>query len=97
MSLFSSLKSMLSDADSVSKASSVISSEEYNGYTITPVPIEEDGGYRVNGTITKGDQSHSFIRADTLPSAGSCGQEMIRKAKQVIDQQGDGIFPEIRK
>lgn len=92
MSLFSSIKSIFSSASSSPKASEKLPSEEYQGFTITPAPIHEDGGYRVNGTITKGDQSHLFIRADMLPSSESCAAEVIRKAKQTIDQQGDGIF-----
>ncbi|UTW04757.1 hypothetical protein KDX31_07095 [Amphritea atlantica] len=92
MSLFSSIKSMFTPAESNSKEPEALPSEEYQGFTITPAPIREDGGYRVNGLITKGEQSHRFIRADMLPSSESCAAEMVRKAKQMIDQQGDGIF-----
>lgn len=92
MSLFSSIKSMFSSADSGSKEPETLPSEEYQGFTITPAPICEEGGYRVNGLISKGEQSHRFIRADMLSSSDSCAQEMVRKAKQMIDQQGDNIF-----
>ncbi|BBB25985.1 HlyU family transcriptional regulator [Amphritea japonica] len=92
MSLFSSIKSIFSSAPSSPKEPEILPSEEYQGFTITPAPIQEDGGYRVNGLITKGDRQHDFIRADMLPSSDSCGVEMVRKAKQMIDQQGDGIF-----
>lgn len=89
MSLFSGIKSLFSNSPKEPEAQAA---EDYQGYTIAPAPIHEDGGYRVNGTITKGDKSHAFIRADMLPSSESCAAEMIRKAKQTIDQQGDGIF-----
>ena len=92
MSLFSSLKSIFSGGEAKPKEPEAMPSVEYNGFTITPAPVQEDTGFRINGTITKGEQSHTFIRADTLPSADSCAQEMIRKAKQMIDQQGDRIF-----
>ena len=92
MSLFSSLKLMFSSSEASPKEPVMLPSEEYEGFTITPAPVHEDGGYRVNGLITKGDQSHRFIRADMLPSSDSCAQETVRKAKQMIDQQGDGIF-----
>ncbi|MBB1489121.1 HlyU family transcriptional regulator [Oceanospirillum sediminis] len=92
MGLLSSLKSMFSGGESTPKEPEAMPSTEYNGYTITPAPVAEDTGFRINGTITKGDQSHTFIRADTLPTADSCAQEMIRKAKQMIDHQGDNIF-----
>lgn len=92
MSLFSSIKSIFASAESGSKTPESMPSEEYQGFTITPAPIREDGGYRVHGMITKGEQSHRYIRADMLPSSDSCAQEMVRKAKQMIDQQGDNIF-----
>jgi hypothetical protein len=92
MSLFSSIKSMFSGGEKEPKEPEVMPSEEYKGFTITPAPVKEDLGYRINGTIVKGEQSHTFIRADTLPSADQCAEEMIRKSKQMIDHQGDQIF-----
>ncbi|RTE66440.1 hypothetical protein EH243_07545 [Amphritea opalescens] len=92
MSLFSTIKSVFGAADKKPEEPQELPSEEYQGFTITPAPVQEDGGYRVNGVISKGEQSHRFIRADMLPSSDSCAAEMVRKAKQMIDQQGDGIF-----
>lgn len=92
MSLFSSIKSIFSAGETTPKEPEVLASVEYNGFIITPAPVSEGAGFRINGTITKGEQSHAFIRADTLPSAEMCGEEMVRKAKQMIDQQGDRIF-----
>ena len=92
MSLFSSIKSIFSAGERAPEEPELMPSEEYNGYTITPAPVEEGGAFRINGIISKGEQSHLFIRADILPSAESCAQEMVRKAKQMIDQQGDGLF-----
>lgn len=65
---------------------------EYEGFTITPAPVSEEMGFRVNGTIEKGSESHTFIRADVLPSQQACADEMVRKAKQMIDQQGENLF-----
>jgi len=92
MSLFSALKSMFSAGEAAPKEPDVLPSEEYQGYIITPAPVHEEHGYRINGTIIKGENLHTFVRADTLASAEECGNEMIRKAKQMIDQQGDKIF-----
>jgi len=92
MGLLSSIKSMFSGGEAEPKEPETLPSEEYKGFTITPAPVEDGAGYRINGTITKGEQSHTFIRADTLPTAESCAQEMIRKSKQMIDYQGDKIF-----
>ncbi len=92
MSLFSSLKSLFSAGEKAPEAPQEQASETYGDYLITPASVKEEHGYRINGTITKGEQVHIFIRADTLPSADECAKEMIRKAKQMIDQQGDRIF-----
>ena len=91
MSLFSSLKSMFS-SDSTPAAPSVMESEDYKGFTITPAPMSEGSQFRVNGTIEKGEKSHQFIRADVLGSKDECAQEMVRKSKLLIDQVGDGLF-----
>ena len=37
-------------------------------------------------------KSHRFIRADRFPSLDDATETTIRKAKQVIDEQGDRIF-----
>ncbi len=92
MGFISSLKSMFSAGESAPKEPEQMPSVEYNGYVITPAPVAEGGAFRINGTIVKGEQSHQFIRADVLPSAESCAEEMVRKAKQMIDQQGDQLF-----
>ncbi|OUS28024.1 hypothetical protein A9R01_14050 ['Osedax' symbiont bacterium Rs2_46_30_T18] len=91
MSLFSSLKSMFS-TDTTPAAPSVMDSEEYRGFTITPAPMADGSQFRVNGTIEKGEQSHAFIRADVLATKDECGREMLRKAKLMIDQVGDSLF-----
>ncbi|WP_028304377.1 HlyU family transcriptional regulator [Oceanospirillum maris] len=92
MGLFSSLKALFAGGESTPKEPDVMPSETYNDYIITPAPVHEEHSYRINGTITKGEQTHLFIRADALPTQEQCAQEMIRKAKQMIDQQGDRIF-----
>lgn len=92
MGLLSSLKAIFSGQSSEPAEPQTMPSEEYNGYIITPAPVAEESGYRINGTITKGEQSHIFIRADILPTAQSCAEEMIRKSRQMIDHQGDQIF-----
>lgn len=92
MSLLSSLKSLFSAGEKAPAAPQEQPSETYGDYVITPASVKEEHGFRINGMITKGEQVHTFIRADTLPSADECAKEMIRKAKQMIDQQGDRIF-----
>lgn len=75
---------------------SASASVEHEGYQITPTPMKEGGQYRLAGTISidvDGEtKSHQFIRADLFPSADECSEACIRKAKQVIKEQGMGIF-----
>ena len=70
--------------------------EAYEGCTILPEPQKESGGYRLGATIQKeiaGEmKSHTLIRADTFQSADEAVEAAIRKAKQVIDEQGDRLF-----
>lgn len=69
---------------------------EHKGYLIVAAPMHEGGQFRVCGTITKdidGElKEHTLIRADTLPSLEAASEMTIRKAKQVIDEQGDRLF-----
>ncbi len=69
---------------------------EYNGYRILPAPKRQGGQFLTAGVIEKdeGDtvRSHSFIRADTHSSADDAKAFSIRKAQQLIDEQGDRLF-----
>lgn len=69
---------------------------EYEGFTIVPAPQKEGGQYRLAGTISKTvdgeDKSHRLIRADLFQSSDEAVDATVRKAKQVIDEQGDALF-----
>ncbi|MFK7869908.1 MAG: HlyU family transcriptional regulator [Roseobacter sp.] len=71
-------------------------SEDYEGYRITVTPIAEGTSYRVAATIEKeidGEtKEHKLIRADTVQGKDEAEAASLRKAKQVIDEQGDRIF-----
>ena len=75
---------------------SVLISETYEGFEIQAAPVNEANGWRVSGVISKtidGEQmSHQFVRADTCADAESAAVMTVRKAKQLIDERGDGIF-----
>lgn len=90
MNLISKIKSLF--RDSSSNHIEPLPAVEYKAFTITPEPQSEGGQYRVSGWLRKGEQSHHFIRADVLPSQQACADEMVRKAKLLIDQQGDTLF-----
>ncbi|MBT3145903.1 HlyU family transcriptional regulator [Neptunomonas phycophila] len=89
MSIINILTSFFSTKESREKN---YQTEQYKGYVITAQPLSENGQYRINGTVTKDELSHNFIRADQFPSEALCQQETFRKAKLLIDQQGDSLF-----
>lgn len=67
-------------------------SETYEGFTITPRPVREGSRFRVGATIEKDGQTHHLIRADMLETEEDANQASVRKAKQMIDEQGARLF-----
>lgn len=65
---------------------------EHHGYTITPVPQQAGGQWRVSATIEKDGRTHHLIRADTLTDRDQCADVSVAKARQVIDEQGERLF-----
>ncbi len=70
--------------------------EDYKGFAITPAPKNEGGRFRVGARLEKeidGElKSHTLIRADMLDDLASAVDTSTRKAKQMIDEQGDRLF-----
>lgn len=73
-----------------------MASETYEGFEIQAAPAGEAAGWRVAGVISKvvdgEERSHQFVRADTCPDADSAAAMTLRKARQLIDEQGDALF-----
>lgn len=71
-------------------------SETYKDFRITPTPVKEGTAYRVAATIEKEVEGetklHNLVRADTIQGLKEAQAASIRKAKQVIDEQGERIF-----
>jgi hypothetical protein len=69
---------------------------EYNGYRIRPAPYPSRGQFQTAGIIEKdfgdGPKEYRFVRAETHPSRADAATFAISKAKQIIDEQGDGVF-----
>lgn len=69
---------------------------EYKGYRIHPAPYLHNSTYQTAGTIEKdtpeGVKRHKFVRADTYDNRDDAVAFTLTKAKQLIDQQGDGMF-----
>ncbi|MXQ07986.1 hypothetical protein GQ651_09025 [Alphaproteobacteria bacterium GH1-50] len=65
---------------------------DHNGFSIVPNPQKEAGGWRVGARIEKGGKVHQLIRADTIQDQDQAIEASVRKAKQVIDEQGERLF-----
>ncbi len=68
----------------------------HDGFQIATTPIEEGGQFRVAAMISKevgGEvKSHRLIRADMCGSAEEASDIALRKAKMMIDEQGERIL-----
>ena len=65
---------------------------DHKGYAITLCPEKAPGGYRIGAVIEKDGQRHHMIRADVIAEEEEARQASLRKACQMIDEQGDRIF-----
>jgi hypothetical protein len=69
---------------------------EYKGFSIVPAPFTEGGQYQTCGLISKevnGElKQHRMIRADRFASKDDAVDVTIRKAKQMIDEQGERLL-----
>lgn len=90
------LSKLFGGSGAAPKSAPEAESIEYNGFAITPTPIKEASSYRVSAKIEKqveGElKSHTLIRADTSPNLEETIQTSIRKARQMIDEQGERLF-----
>lgn len=68
----------------------------YNDLTIEAAPEEAGDQWRLAGFIIKqtddGPLERKVLRADTFPTRDEAIEYTIRKAKQVIDEQGARLF-----
>ncbi len=91
------LRRLFSPGSGASETPRADADVEYNGYTITPAPEKDSGGWRLAGTISKGSggerKVHHLIRADTSADREAIVAMTITKAKRLIDEQGERLFP----
>lgn len=66
--------------------------ETHEGFTITPQPAREGSRFRIGALIEKDGRTHHLIRADMLETLDEANAASIRKAKQMIDEQGERLF-----
>ncbi len=71
-------------------------SESYKGFDIIPEPKRQGSGWVTAGIIRKTVEDESkeqrFVRADTHSSREDADAFSIRKAQQIIDEQGVNLF-----
>jgi hypothetical protein len=70
--------------------------EVYKDFRIFPEPQSGAGGFRIAARIEKevgGEtKTHHLLRADTVQSLEEAEAFSVRKAKQLIDEQGERLF-----
>lgn len=69
---------------------------DYKGFKIEAAPINEDGKYRSSGFISgelDGEVKRvRFIRADQNADLQAAVDHSLAKARQIIDEQGQGLL-----
>lgn len=70
--------------------------ERIGEYAVYATPMKEGGQWRLSGRIENdapdGLMVRRFIRADLFSSQDDAIETTFRKAKQIIDQHGPGLF-----
>ena len=84
------------DPDGSGGETAATAEAEHEGYRIVATPQKEGGQYRLCAVISKDisgeTREHRLIRADLFSSADEASQAAMRKARQVIKEQGDRMF-----
>ena len=77
-------------------APSVAATETIEGVTVEATPMPEGGQFRLAARLSKeidGEtREHQLIRADLFQSRDEAASMAMQKARQVIAEQGDGLF-----
>jgi hypothetical protein len=100
-SIFSSLFSIFSGKDQPAKAAREADPVPYNDCLIFPAPIAEGGQFRLAGRIEKEVDGETLVRhivrADMFSSMDDAVTFTVRKAEQIIDQNGPSLFADGQK
>ena len=74
----------------------VMAEELYRDLLIQATPVAEKGQFRLAGTVSHGTgdakREHRFVRADMFQTADEAAHAALRKGRQLIDEQGEGLF-----
>ncbi len=90
------LKKLFGGGSKPAGSAKPIEEADYNGFHIATTPIDEGGQFRVCAMICKdvdGEaKTHKLIRADMCSTSDEASSIAMRKAKQMIDERGDGVL-----
>ncbi|TKT80326.1 HlyU family transcriptional regulator [Aquamicrobium sp. LC103] len=92
------LKRLFGGGSSEAPAAKTTASDpvDYKGFSIQATPFQEGGQYQTCGVIRKeigGEtKEYRFIRADRFTSVDDATDITLRKAKQLVDEQGERLF-----
>lgn len=74
----------------------VTATEDYHGFRLEALPRPDANGWRVAGrvvTMVDGERRECpFVRADTYPAQEDATEVSLRKARQLVDEQGERLF-----
>lgn len=84
------------DAAGKSIESAVVGEESYKGFTIKAITMPAGSEFQLAGLIEKtvdGElKSYKFVRADRFSSREDVVSFSLAKGRQIVDEQGDGVF-----
>ncbi|MEM1366290.1 MAG: HlyU family transcriptional regulator [Pseudomonadota bacterium] len=90
------LKKLFGGGSGGGEAAPATPAEVYKDFAITPDPMKDGQQWRLAGYISKTvdgeEKRHHLIRADLFAGQDVAATATIAKARQVIDEQGDGLF-----
>ena len=96
MSFWKNLFGGGSAADSAPAGDKVLGEESYKGFLIKAIEMRAGSEYQLAGTIEKdvgGElKTYKFIRADRMGSKDDLIALALSKGRQIIDEQGEGIY-----
>ena len=85
------------DAPGKSIEPAVVGEESYKGFTIKAITMPAGSEFQLAGLIEKtigGElKSYKFVRADRFSSREDVVSFSLAKGRQIIDEQGEGMFP----
>ncbi|UYO00921.1 MAG: hypothetical protein KIT02_06890 [Devosia sp.] len=83
-------------SDAAPKADKVLGEESYKGFAIKAIEMRAGSEYQLAGLIEKdvgGElKSYRYIRADRMSSVDDLVALALSKGRQIIDEQGEGIY-----